>query len=210
MKKLKQRHLFERKELLLTSNGLSVSTYTWKEGFTHFVPYEDLGLKRVYRVQRINWLLVAAFVAIFSIEFGLFVSEWHDGADWPKLLFWLSSAVLFGACAIIAGFDTRKRTLLLTGGPQTLALYADQPSRQQVELFADALEHRIRQRHLRTFMAEESLYTPEYRLTRLRWLRQIGAVSDTQFRRLVQRPGRQLVPVGALEAAAQGYSFSIN
>jgi hypothetical protein len=207
---LRQRRLFVRQEFGLTATGLRVGTYSWKEGHERVLPYEELGMKREYRLRPTNWLALTSFLCFFAVGFGLLVSEMPVNGEPPVPLFWLATACLAGLVALTLSLYTRRHSLVLTGGHYALELRLDRASRQQVEAFAHALQERIRQRHLHNFMAEETLYTADYRLNRLRWLRQIGAVSDAQFRRLVRRSEKLGVPKKHPKSAAIGFDFSVN
>ncbi|RDC62365.1 hypothetical protein [Adhaeribacter pallidiroseus] len=159
MKELKQKHLFTKKEFLLTPKSIRVICKSIKEDLEYTIKYDQLGFDIVKRHDK-TAILPAIFLSFFFLlDLYLLVDALIHRERTAIVVMWLLSAVFFGVITGLAFYQTNKNRVYLTGGAKVLSLLRAKPSEAEVDLFIEATLKAIRTYHRNKFAGINS-YQP--------------------------------------------------
>lgn len=181
---LAQRKLFSKNIFTIRDKELHIITKTFNEEYQYSISFEEIGFGKVYKIEKAKWIVPALFLAFFSVEFGLFITELINGVDLKKILFWLFASIFFLLAAIGSYIDTNKKILFLTGGSQTVEILLDKPNQETVEDFVTNLHNSIKNFYKNKYAYIDDEVSSEVLLQRFRWLREIEVIDFLEYQQL--------------------------
>lgn len=179
--KLVQQSGFNRREFLLEEQGVLVKTKTMREELEYRVRYDELGFEMVWKkvkAGKVFFYLLLGFDALMAV---LLVQSFaaKDGF-WPQL-YWFLGLAFFVGISLWASVHQKTEYLYVMGGVKNLELWADKPNVMQVTVFVETLHEAMRKFYRERFNRLDDRTPYDELITQLRWLLDIGAVTQEEF-----------------------------
>lgn len=180
MKEIKQKHLFTKKEFLLTRKGIRVISKAINENLEYTIKYEELGFDIIKKRDKTAIVPAIILSFFFLLELYLLFDAILHRERAALVVMWLLSAVFFGVVTSLAFYQTNKDMVYLTGGTKVLSLLRNKPSEELVNQFILAIYKAMRTHYRNKYAGINSYQPQEVQIENLRWLKDIGAIDDDE------------------------------
>lgn len=185
MKELIQKSLGSREEYKILEDRVSIKKSNFNKSSESSVKFEEIGFELFWeRTKPVLWL-IPINVGFFILELYVLIDEYNKGVRFPKLLFWIFGALLFGTMAVYSFFQ-RQETVYLTGGSSVLKLNAINPNASVVKEFIDELHHTMRSYYKANYGVIDPDLSKDESIRTFKWLREIKAINQMEYRKLIE------------------------
>ena len=176
---IQQNFLFNRKQFVITTEGIHVKSRRFLNNNEYFLNFEDIGLKIIKKRQgKLGWLL--GIIAFTALAFAVLVAQLR-GSDVEAEAF----AVYFGIAAIFtAGYLlTYERLCYLTNNDNSnsIIFLLDRPNQAVFENFLDELKAARKTYLLRKYSNFSRLLSFEQQYNQLQWLYSTSTISTAEY-----------------------------
>ena len=176
---IQQNFLFNRKQFVITTEGIHVKSRRFLNNNEYFLNFEDIGLKIIKKRQgKLGWLL--GIIAFTALAFAVLVAQLR-GSDVEAEAF----AVYFGIAAIFtAGYLlTYERLCYLTNNDNSnsIIFLLDRPNQAVFENFLDELKAARKMYLLRKYSNFSRLLSFEQQYNQLQWLYSTSTISTAEY-----------------------------
>jgi hypothetical protein len=185
MKELIQKSLWSREVYTIEEDRVSVKKTNFNKSSEYSVRFEEIGFDLFWeRTKPVLWV-IPIHVGFFILELYVLIDEYNKGVRFPKLLFWIFGALLFGTMAVYSFFQ-RRENVYLTGGSSGLKLNAINPNATLVKEFIDALHKAMRGYYKTTYGVIDPDLSKDESVRTFKWLKEIKAINQTEYKQLLE------------------------
>lgn len=179
--KLVQQSGFDRREFLLEEQGVLVKTKTMQVELEYRVRYDELGFELVWKRLKAGRVFFYLLLGLDALMAGLWLQSILLSEGFVQQLYWLLGLVFFVAISLWASAHKKTDYLYVMGGVKNLELWADKPNALQVTVFVESLHEAMRKFYRDRFNRLDDHTPYDELITQLRWLLDIGAVTQEEY-----------------------------
>ena len=179
--KLVQQSGFDSREFLLEELGVLVKTKTLQEELEYRVRYDELGFELVWKRVKAGRVFFYLLLGLDALMAGLWVQSILVSEGFVQQLYWFLGLVFFVGISLWAYAHKKTDYLYVMGGVKNLELWADKPNALQVTVFVETLHEAMRKFYRDRFNRLDDHTPYDELITQLRWLLDIGAVTQEEY-----------------------------
>jgi len=179
--KLVQTSGFDKREFVLEEQGVLVKTSTPREELEYRVRYDELGFELVWKKVKSGRIFFLLLLALDLLMAFLWIQALVTSPVFWEQLYWFFALTFFMGWSLWAYVHKKKDYLYVMGGVKNLELWADKPNAVQVTVFVETLHESMRKFYRERFNRLDDHTPYDDLITQLRWLLDIGAVTQEEF-----------------------------
>ncbi len=179
-----QKRAFETRVYTLGEEGVTVERRSPLETNEFMVRYERIGYDVVWKYVRLSQLPQLLYVPLFILgAIALVVSQSSD-AGWSLAVVGAFVMVAFGLASIGNWLNRTPNKVFITGnaeGLQELEMFADKPTREEVETFIAEIHKAARQYLRERYFKPDPYLHPEMQRNKFEWLLSAKAITEEEM-----------------------------
>lgn len=182
--KLEQKSYFEKRYFEILDDRIIIKRSTYKEDLEYYIRLEELGFDVFRKTEKINNLILLVLFIFDCAYVGLLINSL---ITWDRLVvFWLLVTVFFIAVTVACYINRNKSLVYLMSGDKTLELFSDKPDSNIVNEFIGSIHEEMRINYKNKYAIVDLSLPKEYSISRFKWLKEIKAISEEEYRDLMQ------------------------
>ena len=188
---LLQKTLLTTKKVAIESDQLRVQTKDLREDLEYTIKFEELGFELVKKRVKSANIPFYCFLVFDLFYVGLLSTSVACKEPFEQQLFWLGALLFFSVLTVLAFYSRNKDVVYLTGGKQTLELFATRPDKHIVAAFIASIHQAMRRYYKEKAACFDQNLPYEVRLARLEWLSEKQVISLNEYRNLLHAMRRE-------------------
>ena len=187
MRQLTQKNWTTKKEITVERDSLTVRTKNIREDLEYKIKFEELGFDTVKKRVKSANIPFFIFLLFDLLYVGFLINSVANQEPLNKQIFWTGALIFFSIITVVAFYNRNKDVIYLTGGQKVLELLSATPDTATVASFVDTVHHSMRDYYKIKFTTFDPNLSNDIRLSQLRWLKDIKAITDKEYQDLVDR-----------------------
>lgn len=185
MSHLTQKTFTAKKEVFIEIDCLLIKTKNIKEDLEYRIKFQELGFDTVKKRVKTANISFYGFLLFDLLYMVLIINSVMNHESFIQQLLWLFVLLFFSVMTIAAYYSRNKDVIYLTGGQKLLELLATKPNPETVNTFIESIHHAMRQYFKNKFSKFDPDTPYELRVSQLKWLKEIKALSDEEYKELL-------------------------
>src|ERR1044072_2520241 len=179
-KTLKQKYLWETKEITLQEKGVFVKRKDFKEVWEYHIRYEDLGFTIVREKTEVKRSDLVTSIVALTISIFLAIYELVSNGSPKNIGYGIFGMIFFSGRLLMWRYNKRNKYICLKGGKNQLRYFANIPDERSVADFIESLQQRVRQRVKELILSQRELYSFHVFSEKLNWLVSVKAITEEE------------------------------